>query len=135
MQKFPARAFAAVTRVDFSSAADGDMAGLVVMGRKYAALVVSAGKMKFIVDGKETIVADAPAPTVDLRVAVKDGGECVFGFSGDGGTFQTISRKFTAREGVWIGARMGIFAINTKTGSKGGFCDFHFFRVAGPIRS
>jgi beta-xylosidase len=61
---------------------------------------------------------------VSLRVEVGKGAVCNFSFAVDGKTFTTVGKPFTAREGKWIGAKVGLFSI----GASGGSADFDWFR-------
>ncbi len=50
---------------------------------------------------------------------------CQFFYSLDGVNFNTIGAPFTAREGKWVGAKVGLFS----TGKKGTYADFDWFRI------
>jgi beta-xylosidase len=139
LQKFPARSFVAHTRVDIVGGSEGERAGLVVMGREHAALAVRCGggtrrEIVAIVNGHEEVVAIAKGGAVDLRVEVADGGECTFGYAADGRAWRQAGIRFRAREGVWIGAKVGVFSVTTSEGSGevvSGHADFEYFRF-GP---
>ena len=49
--------------------------------------------------------------TFYLRVQVAPGGNCDFFYSEDGTKFQSIGSRFKAREGKWIGAKIGFLAL------------------------
>jgi hypothetical protein len=51
-----------------------------------------------------------------------------FSYSTDAATFTTIGEKFLARQGRWIGAKVGIFAVGTGTARESGYADFDWFR-------
>jgi hypothetical protein len=65
-----------------------------------------------------------------LRVTVADGAVCRFWYSADGARWEPVGEPFTAREGRWIGARVGVFALAPAGSSDGGSADFNFFRAA-----
>jgi beta-xylosidase len=139
LQKFPARSFVAQTRVEMTGGADTRRAGLVVMGREHAVLAVrggaTRGEIVAIVNGHEEVVAVAAEPgPVDLRVRVADGGECAFSYAVGGGPFRPAGIRFCAREGVWIGAKVGLFSVTTSGDAAGhaarGHADFGYFRFA-----
>ena len=138
LQKLPARSFVAHTRVELSSRDDGARAGLVVTGREHAALAVRGGghgarsEIVAIVNGHEEVVAIAKAGPVDLRVEVADGGECTFSYAADGRPFRSAGIRFRAREGVWIGAKVGLFSVTTGADAGGGCADFDYFRFGPP---
>ncbi|MDR2937240.1 MAG: glycoside hydrolase, partial [Rikenellaceae bacterium] len=66
--------------------------------------------------------------TVYLKVVVKEKGVCSFNYSTDGRKFTPFGNEFTAKEGRWIGAKVGLFANRTATGS-GGWADVDYFRI------
>ena len=45
-----------------------------------------------------------------------------------GKTFHAIATSFEATPGTWIGAKVGLFALNPKIASGNGYGDFEFFR-------
>ena len=49
-------------------------------------------------------------PDVQLRLRVKTGGICHFAYSIAGAPFTELPDTFTAREGAWVGAKVGLFA-------------------------
>jgi beta-xylosidase len=141
LQKFPAPEFTATTRVTFTPRTDDEKTGLIVMGLDYSYLSVKKKP-----DGlylSQTICKDAeahtkekesaPAPlktnTFYLRVKVSKNALCNFSYSTDGNSFSPIGEPFTAKQGKWIGAKMGIFAVRTGTTRETGYADFDWFRV------
>lgn len=60
-------------------------------------------------------------------VRVSNGALSNFSFSGDGKTFAPIGETFTAREGRWIGAKIGLFCLGVDR-NPGGHADFDWFR-------
>ena len=66
--------------------------------------------------------------SVLLRVGVGKGAECVFSYSVDGTEYQTIGKPFTAREGRWIGAKIGLFCLSQDSEKKPGYADYDWFR-------
>jgi hypothetical protein len=135
LQKFPARSFVARTRVELHGAGGAERAGLIVTGREHAALAVrhdgARNEILAIVNGHEEVVAVAKAGPVDLRVEVGDGGECTFGYAAGGGPWRPAGIRFRAREGVWIGAKVGLFNVSAgATHAPGGHADFEYFRFA-----
>lgn len=141
LQKLPAPAFVATTRVDPEALREGEQAGLVVMGRDYAVLTVSprgdGARLALRVcpkadaGGAEAEVASraaGPGP-VELRVEVGEGAVCRFSARTGGGVFEPIGEPFTAREGMWIGAKVGIVARAPHGTARAGAARFDWFRV------
>jgi beta-xylosidase len=126
----------------FTGAGTGRQAGLLILGRDYAYVALSgeAGALKLsqVVctnadrGGSEHVVAEAPieSPTCLLRVQVTaPSGVCQFSYSEDGTTFVDFGEVFSAREGGWIGAKVGIFCLSEPDARNGGYADFDWFRV------
>jgi beta-xylosidase len=142
LQKFPAPDFSAVTKVTFTPKMVGERAGFIVMGRDYALL-----SLDYTADGvtlsqvtcknadrqgKETINASEKltASTLYLKITVADGNRCTFSYSSDNRNFKQLGTEFTAREGVWIGAKVGYFVSRPAPTSDGGWLDVDWFRVS-----
>ncbi|RYY18746.1 MAG: glycosyl hydrolase 43 family protein, partial [Cytophagaceae bacterium] len=122
LQKLPSEQFAATTSVTLSAGATGDRAGLVVLGMNYAALVLTrqpGGLQLSLATCQQadkgaaetaTALVAAPASRLYLRVTVRPGARCQFGYSLDGRQFTPVGAEFVAHEGRWVGAKLGIFA-------------------------
>jgi beta-xylosidase len=126
LQKFPAREFSVETVLDLSGGEVGAEAGLVVMGRAHAALALRrtpAGAQLVFRQGTDRLVAEVPSTTARLRVAVERGGVCRFSHADAGGTWQVLPDPFQAQPGVWIGAKLGLYALGK------GHADFDYLRV------
>ena len=132
LQKLPARKFSVTTFVDASHAT---RSGLIIMGRDYSYLAIAGRHLIRVTSidaakgntDKEQKVADLKTRSVFLRVAVNDG-VCEFSYSEDGKTFHRAGETFVARQGVWIGAKVGLFSI----GPFNSYADFDWFRF-GPL--
>ena len=144
MQKFPAPAFTATAKVEFKPHPDqilGETAGLVIMGRSYAALNIRKSEDGFKLihsiandayQGKpeiETEITKLQNGNVYLQVRVEDGGLCQFLYSLDGEKFQKAGTQFQAVEGHWIGAKVGLFSTRTTTINDAGWLDVDWFRI------
>ncbi|HEY7393807.1 MAG TPA: glycoside hydrolase 43 family protein [Gemmatimonadaceae bacterium] len=135
LQKFPAPAFTSTTRVSFDSLRAGERAGLIVMGLDYAYLAVH--RTSTGVELAQVRVRDAdrggiehgvslplPGSSVFLRVSVSAGAACRFAWSADGVRFTELGEPFIAREGKWIGAKVGLFAVARRDEPNRGYADF-----------
>lgn len=156
LQKFPAERFIATTKVKMVSKEDGQEGGLIVMGWDYAALGVERRSDSFVLrqrickdaeqGGAEQILRIAEfepserqtiiySPTVSreiyLRVQVAEEGMCTFAYSLDGKRFVACGQKFKARQGKWIGAKVGMYCIepHTEPAANRGWLDVDWFRV------
>jgi hypothetical protein len=62
-------------------------------------------------------------------VTVKEGGQCRFLYSLDGRKFLPLGEAFQAKQGVWIGAKVGLFSQNPNIVESDGYADFDWFRI------
>ncbi len=141
MQKFPAPAFTATTTLDFSSARDGDTAGLIVFGYDYAWLglrktpaglklvIASCSGARDGTDETETTVALVSGREIHLRVRVENGATCTFSHSLDGKVFTPVVLHFAATSSKWVGAKVGLFASSAPETPMPGRADFTSFQV------
>lgn len=139
LQKLPAPEFAVTTRIQFAKLGTNQKAGLVVMGMDYSYVAIERAASGFRVAkyscvnapegkvGAREAEASLPGTTVLLRVKVSSGALCDFSFSSDGQTFVSIGKRFKAREGRWIGAKVGLFCLGLSSRSAG-HADFDWFR-------
>ncbi|WP_281298708.1 glycoside hydrolase family 43 protein [Flavobacterium limnophilum] len=141
LQKFPADEFTATTKMTFNARFDDEQTGLVIMGLDYSYLKVkqTAGQLSISQvicknadkKGKET-ESDSfqlKSNTFYLQVKVKAGGICNFFYSEDGKKFTAIGTDFTAREGKWIGAKLGFLALRNGNINDAGSVRIDWFRI------
>ena len=153
MQKFPAEEFTATAKLTFTAKRDGEQAGIIVMGWDYSYLSVRKASDKFILQQavckdaeqqnpeqvkelasfpveylKMPGVADNEWKTVYLRVKVTKGAVCTFAYSLNGKKYTTVGDAFTARQGKWIGAKVGLFCVTPNDGNRG-WADVDWFRM------
>ena len=141
LQKFPAPAFTATTKISFHPQLAGEKSGLVVMGRVWAfvALTKTADGTQVGMytgtydrgDDATRLIASAPvtADSAFLKVDVADGGIAKFAYSLDEKTWTPIGTPFQAAQGTWIGAKVGLFNVNPNMALSRGYADFDWFRV------
>ncbi|MBC8081802.1 MAG: glycoside hydrolase, partial [Hymenobacter sp.] len=141
LQKLPAAVCTATTKLTFTPRFEGEKVGLLLMGMDYAylALTNAGGQLQLTqtlcsqADKQGQEVSSAPLllpqRTVYLRVAVAAGAKCQFSYSLDGQTFQPVGGTFQAREGRWIGAKMGLFCTRAGSTNDAGYADIDWFRV------
>lgn len=144
LQKTPAQAFTATTRLHFqpSDKYKGERTGLVVMGLDYAGLILENTNDGLILSqvacekadagGRETVVAKAKVSGswIHLRVRFDATATCQFSYSTDGRNFEPLGSAFQAREGKWIGAKVGLFCTRpAMTINDGGWAEVDWFRI------
>ena len=153
MQKFPAEEFTATTKLTFTAKQDREQTGIIVMGWDYSHLSIRKEGDQFILQqavckdaeqqNPEQIkelanipvehlkmpgVADNEWQTVYLQVKVRKGAVCTFAYSLDGKKYMTVGEPFTARQGKWIGAKVGVFCVTPNEGNRG-WADVDWFRM------
>lgn len=144
LQKFPAPNFVATTKIKLipEEADHGKRAGLIIMGMDYATLTITNNAKGFVVQqtiaekaisGKEEVVVEEQeinTDTVYFKVTVKGpDAMCSFSYSLNGSKYKTIGKPFKAREGKWIGAKIGLFSVSDAEAKRGGYADVSFFKV------
>ena len=153
LQKTPADQFTVTTKLRFTSKADGQFGGLIMMGLDYSALVVRRVGNEFQLlqitckgadKGKpqtENILATLKPTAVDkiaykpgihmdiyLRLRVADS-KLHFSWSPDGKKFKDCDDEFQMKEGKWIGAKFGYISAETNPKADRGWIDADWIRV------
>ena len=153
LQKTPADVFTVTTKLRFTSKAEGQMGGLIMMGLNYQALVVKRVGKEFKLclitceqadKGKsqqEEVVATLKPTAVDnidykpgihediyLRLTVKDS-KVQFSWSKNGKKFSTCGSKYQMKEGKWIGAKFGYVSVDTNPNTDRGWVEADWIRV------
>lgn len=153
MQKFPAEEFTATAKLKVSAKDDGQLSGLIIMGLDYSWIGVKKQGEKFLL--KQAVCKDAEQGNLEqvstlavlepsrkfeaglfpnyereiyIRVHVDKGAYCRFSYSLDGRKFTEAGTLFKARQGKWIGAKVGMFSV-TPHGKERGWLDVDWFRV------
>jgi beta-xylosidase len=140
LQKLPAPTFTVTTRMDASGLLPNEEAGIVMMGMDYSYLAIVRTDDGFRLE--RTLCKEAPKDTEEtaengldlpdgqlyLRISVEAGALCRFSYSKDGRRFNEIGEPFKARQGRWIGAKVGLFAAALTQAQRRGNADFDFFR-------
>ena len=158
LQKTPAPNFTATMKLTFTpdERYKGERTGLLVMGMDYAGLILEntdegltlsqvacpkADRQGTEVVNESVTLNDA---TVYLRVRFETPGEkiaksegghdlvvrCRFSYSLDGKKFTPLGTTFQAKEGKWIGTKVGTFCTRPAlTTNDGGWVDVDWFRI------
>lgn len=140
LQKFPAESFSVTSKITFKFRQNGENAGLLIMGKDYSYLQVKqVDTQRYI---SQVICKDAPLGNLEktvsetqinssiiyLRVNVDKGGICQFSYSEDYIKFIPIGEAFIAKEGLWIGAKVGLFALSENPTNDAGSVQIDWFR-------
>ena len=140
-QKFPAEEFTATAKLKFTPNFDKEEINFVVMGRSYSALSMKQieGSLKLFQsicdkadNGKEeklTEIATLKNGELYLRVVVKKNALCQFYYSTDNNKYLKAGIEFKAREGQWIGSKIGFSALRDGVINNAGYVDLDWFRI------
>lgn len=146
LQKFVRPGFQVETYMEFNPDMVYDQAGIVITGEQYAyvSMIKENNKYKLqyvqsrdangIKEEKvmETCYIDTNA--VYLKVIVSEEGHCDFGYSKDKTNYVFFSSKFISEKSQWIGAKVGIFAMNSNNEASKGWADFKYFNMEGVFK-
>ncbi|WP_321333002.1 glycoside hydrolase 43 family protein [uncultured Bacteroides sp.] len=159
LQKTPAPNFTATMKLRFSPTEKykGERTGLVVMGLDYAGLILENTDHGILLSQIACKQADKGSPEqTNESIALKRGDiylkvqfertrekvgtseersdllvMCNFSYSLDGANFKKLGQSFQAREGKWIGAKIGMFCTRPAiTTNDGGWTDVDWFRIS-----
>ncbi len=140
LQKFPAEKFTATAKVTLNPRFEAEKFGLLVMGLDYSYIgVTNKGGKLYVAQGGAKDADKGTAETENvpfllnektfyLRVKVSEGALCQFSFSPDGKSFTNAGTPFKAREGRWIGAKIGFFFNRPAKFNDAGTADIDWFR-------
>jgi beta-xylosidase len=140
LQKFPAEEFVATAKVRLDARFEGERFGMVVMGADYSYIGVVNRKGKLYLSqslamdaDKGSVETEGPQVLVSsndhyFRVSVKKGAICSFSYSSDGKSYTGVGKPFKAREGRWIGAKIGFFFLRPGRFNDAGSADIDWFR-------
>lgn len=121
LQKFPAEEFTATVKLSIEPRFEGERFGFVVMGTDYSYIGITNRGGKLVLaqaivkdadkGGQETESTPIELGTrdVELRIMVSKGALCSFSFRTNGRDFVPVGVAFKAREGRWVGAKIGFF--------------------------
>lgn len=158
LQKMPADNFTTTMKLDFKPTKKykGERTGLIVMGFNYAGLILENTDKGIILSQIECKNANKGTDEqANGRVTLKNGeiylkavfkagqkkleeGEggsnaivtCTFSYSLDGKKYQSLGNAFQAKEGMWIGAKVGTFCTRPAiVTNDGGWVEVDWFRV------
>ena len=138
--RLPAESVTVTALLDVHGTAAGAASGLAVLGRDTAAVAVVRSPSGWEVEhtvgrgvdegGRDEVVARRAARSGRLyvRIEVLPGARLRFSTGGDGAAFVPIGEEIAAREGVWVGARIGLFTAPVEQPRRSDFTDVEWIR-------
>lgn len=156
MQKLSAPEFTATMKASLVLHNEGDKAGIIIMGWDYSYIALVKTKIGY--ELQQVVCKDAENKTPEntvasispkklkidvnynyqtrleniefyFRMQVKEGGSCTFWYSTDGKKYEPIGNVFQAKQGKWIGAKMGMFILNKTSQTDRSWMDIDWFRI------
>lgn len=141
LRKLPAESFTAIASVKCTLRSDGEEAGMVVMGRDYCYVSIRREEGRLMMRVVKCTDADAGNPEevimseeihsgeLFIRLKVDTGAMCSFSFSFDEKEYREVGEPFAARQGMWIGTKMGFFALRDGFNNDAGWIDLKSFTI------
>ncbi len=134
------------TRLVFRPSYKGDRAGLILTGRSYSTIELVYDGENVLLERRECLDANAGTQETVLvseltassegngkaqyvevyfRAEIRGDGTCTFSYSTDGRRFKRLGPDFSGREGDWIGAKLGYFAVAEIKKNDGGSVEIY----------
>ena len=153
LQKTPADRFTVTTKIRFTSKADGQFGGLIMMGLDYSALVVRRTGDEFQLVQMTCKAADkgnlqteniiaSLKPTAKDHIDYKPGihediylrfyvnnAKLHFAYSTNGKKYQDCGEEFQMKEGKWIGAKFGFVSAESDSKCDRGWLEADWIRI------
>jgi len=150
MQKFPAQKFSVSAKIEFNPKSVGEKTGLIVFGLDYSYIAIEKYEIGYKImqitctnadkGSKEEMIAtvDYNDDKVFFKIDIEPEHDndiipkviCSFSFSTDGKNYKSLGKEFLAREGKWVGAKVGLFSSTPAGSVNSGYVDFDWFRFS-----
>ena len=145
VQKLPAEAFQVITKLSVSDNMQNVQTGLTIFGEDYAWIGLSPNDQ----DGHDIVIMQCHgarkgcdekqqeklvellnSKIIHLRVIVQPGAHAIFSYkTPDMPRYRIIGEHFQAKEGRWVGAKVGVFAVTTNgSASSDQYVDIDYVR-------
>lgn len=140
--------FEVSTKIDIKNLKSGDCCGLLITGGNYYGFKfenVGGDYYLKTVSYEYDSASDSNAPeevisnmkikidisSISLKIRMEYPGRIIFMFSYDGNDFSRVGFvcNYKVSRKSWVGARTGIYCVNTKGENTGGSADFRYFKV------
>lgn len=126
LQKFPSDTFTATTKINVNFNFDNEEGGLLIMGLDYCFLRIKQTDGKLYLSqmicknaDKKQLESEIAAVALNskliyIQTIVSENSMCSFSYSEDGTNYKNFGTSFEAKEGKWIGAKIGFVALRDK---------------------
>ena len=153
LQKLPADDFTATAKLRMTSKEPNQMGGIIMMGLDYSALVLkrvgeefqllrltckAADKGKAQTEELIATLKPTKRDKIDYQPAIHEdiylrmvvsNSECRFFYSSNGKAFKEAGASFHMKEGKWIGAKIGLLAVEPAGKTNRGWVEADWFRI------
>lgn len=153
LQKTPADVFTATAKIRMTSKDQNQLGGIIMMGLNYSVLAVkrvgdafqlvrltcvAADKGKAEKEDVITTLQPTERDKVDYQPAIHEdiylrmvvsNSQCRFFYSLNGKSFKEAGEMFPMKEGKWIGAKIGLLAVEPAGQANRGWVEADWFRV------
>ena len=144
LQKLPALKFSASVKLNLSAQSDGVRAGLVLYGLNYAWIglrqhqgryllqfvTCSSTKTSLPCEEKTVQSKQIDRAEIQLKIELNEEGIAHFYYREQGQVFSPFGAQFTATQGRWVGAKVGLFSTKDNPEStSNSFADFSSFII------
>lgn len=142
LQKFPAETFTAETKLTPYLINESEEVGLVVTGLNYSYISLRKENDNLVISIKQCKDADKGGSEIELvkdnfeskdlylSVRVDKAGRYQYAYSKDGRQFINFGPEFQAKEGKWIGSKLGLFFKRNEHVNNGGYTNVDYFRIS-----
>ena len=142
--KFPSPNFTAEVTVSLPAGNErvGVRAGLMAVGNNYGFLELTGGPEGCRISwGRgavqaeerwEKTIGSIPAGgrrQIRLRLNVRFNALCSFQYEGEDGSFHTAGEEYQTGRDTWMGAKIGLYCVQTGDETEAGYADFSGFKI------
>lgn len=141
-QKIPSPSFIATTAMDYSNLTIGDRAGMIMIGGQYSSLYVEKSEMGLKLNYMESSGDGESREESHEEITKLDGNKIYFnveffeeGYSmfsyrnSESEEWSRVNKRFTPTGAVWVGAKMGMYAVRDERKDEKGYAAFDYFYV------
>lgn len=141
-QKIVCPKFQAETKMDFSKLPVSAKSGLIIIGAEYGALYAERKEEGIVIgyleseeegdNRRERVIEEINWQgdnIIYLRMKFYEEEECEFSYRSELGEWSIPTHRFKPQGAVWVGAKIGLFAVSDKNREAKGGAEFEYFKV------
>lgn len=144
-RKIACESFQVTVKMDLSQLADGNRAGVVMLGGGYASLMISIEEEQpyicYVEETggnelkeermitKEPLFIDHKTTSVYMKINFRQYGFLSFSISEDGAHWKYETPEYQLKDGLWVGGKIGLFACNYGDAKQVGYADIEYVHI------